>query len=1212
MDNSETQGYTHAVRWDDPHSYWRLSEGSGGTATNLVSGGPDASYRGSGVTYGELGILTESPSTCVRFTSGSAGLTTSESIGDAFAIEMLFKPTETSGDQQLCVGSNGLVIRRDSIGRLSFFINGMSGVVTGNTVMPNNVTAHIAVVKDQNGLNFIVNGKLDTVLTVPTVSSSNLNFFAGYAGWASDVAVYNYAPQLARFRKHYLDSISNHNVLESYPANIQPMVVVDAICNTLYGGGQDPSQLDLEFYTAWADRCLEDVPDGTGALIQRFEYNGIMDTRRTLWDSIGDIAHSGLATMSRNGLHYSGVQDAPSAPTKVYNVANVIKGSFKESWANADDRANTIDVIFYDQDNFFKRTILTITYEDVIASNKKLIPAKQVDLKGCTQIARAWHYGRFVLKSSQNLLRTVTFDSPIDSITSMPGDVCILQHDLPEWGDGGKLLSGCTVNTLYVDKDLAFNTATTFKILIRLRLALLMPSVSILNIRGSRVYISGGTLVDYAAATHFVFGDQERRIASASSTWIELDDVTGIVPGTTVGAIYAQNYLVQREVGAYGNRVITLISDLPVAPLEFDDYAYGSVTSDSGQPFHLMRVQRKYELDATLDFLEYQDSVYEDEVPQLSPAAVQTDPDAAVTNLQGAENYSPNGGNPTFSVSWLNGPATYGALVYVSVNYGPEILWADSRTGNSSTITGLYTGDALLVRVVGYDSNLRMAPYSTAPTITWNMLGTNAHPTNVTGFGVGVWNDTNQRLTLAWNANPESDISYYSLSYLTSLSVIPSQAQCDAAEIHRINVGTTSIDLNTGSYPGKGTYAIRAVNTKGYFSLTPARLVLSNYDDVQIGGGNGRPRNGSNSDPYPDPNPPFTITALNDGTGDAVFVPFTMKCASENISIVPSGYTIHGLVQGQAYYFYYDDPFWLGGNVTIHATQDASVLKDADSQGGRFIINRVPAVVPYYGFSLFRPTNNWYIGGNPPTDPTKAYDTISSTFMETRCSYETGNITTLPFSKPFSVGTVHARWYVNGARGVFDVDSSWSPAWEQDFNSLNFNTHPKEVLPGDPHDSGNLASPVVNNAQDTNGNYTGDIICGGAGYNAWQGGANRFKCILTGQFYVASAGTVNLMCYSQNGFIAGVDGGATASWGPNSFGGYTNTPLNNYPVLFGHNARDHRYDDYKDQVIYLTFPSPGVYNFEIGWAGGDDDITEFVLALAVGGFPYGTTIKPYS
>lgn len=123
---------------------------------------------------------------------------------------------------------------------------------------------------------------------------------------------------------------------------------------------------------------------------------------------------------------------------------------------------------------------------------------------------------------------------------------------------------------------------------------------------------------------------------------------------------------------------------------------------------------------------------------------------------------------------------------------------------------------------------------------------------------------------------------------------------------------------------------------------------------------------------------PLTAMATTGTTGVIKVDPFTMKSpgAGREISCLSSTYVIGSLTQGHHYYVYYDDPDFLGGEVTPHATEDFAVLT---AVYGRFTIGEI--TVPYLegGTQAYRATTYADTGSHTTLCPELAYDASEDT-----------------------------------------------------------------------------------------------------------------------------------------------------------------------------------------------------------------------------------------
>ncbi|MGB9122881.1 MAG: Ig-like domain-containing protein, partial [Candidatus Angelobacter sp.] len=123
--------------------------------------------------------------------------------------------------------------------------------------------------------------------------------------------------------------------------------------------------------------------------------------------------------------------------------------------------------------------------------------------------------------------------------------------------------------------------------------------------------------------------------------------------------------------------------------------------------------------------------------------------------------------------------------------------------------------------------------------------------------------------------------------------------------------------------------------------------------------------------------------------------------------------------------------------------------------------------------------------------------------------------------------------------------------------------------------------PFTDVTTDLNGNFTGSIVAQGNGLQAGVGALFNFQAVFTGSYTVAAAGNVTFNFFSDDGFIFGVNNGATRVSGslfnppPSGL-----TPFQGYPVMGAFNTATAPVAN----SITVHFPGPGTYQYEIDYS----------------------------
>lgn len=227
--------------------------------------------------------------------------------------------------------------------------------------------------------------------------------------------------------------------------------------------GIDPGRLDLPKWLEWAEFCDELVPDGAGGTEKRITFNGGFDSEYNLWDAIMQVCRMGRAVPVPIGVNYTLAIDKPADPVQLFTVGNTEADSFEETFLPMEDRASEIEIDFINGGRGYTRDRLTVIDPD----NPHKTSKTSLQLIGCTSATQAWRAGVYRLACNQALTRMVTWGADVDSITCMIGDVVRVQHDVPEWGAGGRLVSA-GISTVTLDRAVEIEEGKTYVVLVRL------------------------------------------------------------------------------------------------------------------------------------------------------------------------------------------------------------------------------------------------------------------------------------------------------------------------------------------------------------------------------------------------------------------------------------------------------------------------------------------------------------------------------------------------------------------------------------------------------------------------------------------------------------------------------------------------------------------------------------------------------------------------
>lgn len=237
------------------------------------------------------------------------------------------------------------------------------------------------------------------------------------------------------------DYIGNTNI------GIQKVTQIDDN-NTLYVAYAFPSYLSGESINNIEKRCT---------------FNGGFDvSNMSLFEAAQKVAEVARAVIVLNGNMYTVAIDKPiTVPAQMFNVANIKTDTFKETFLSMEDRASELEVDYINIANDFERERLNVFNVNMPSKTNKLT----VQGFGIQKASEAWRYGMFKLYKNQYLQRVIEFDANVEAITTTLGDGCYVQHDVPQWSYGGRIVSA-TTNTVTLDKEVTIESGEIYTIMI--------------------------------------------------------------------------------------------------------------------------------------------------------------------------------------------------------------------------------------------------------------------------------------------------------------------------------------------------------------------------------------------------------------------------------------------------------------------------------------------------------------------------------------------------------------------------------------------------------------------------------------------------------------------------------------------------------------------------------------------------------------------------
>lgn len=289
------------------------------------------------------------------------------------------------------------------------------------------------------------------------------------------------------------------NKYEAQPADNPAWASYDLIhiCRKIGGEyivfGQPHMRLDYNAFKAWADKCKTNG----------FTFNYIYDTAMRLWDALKYPEAVGRGKVIPVGTKFTCVSDYQSTPVQLFTVANIKHGSFTEEFQGVEARANSVEISFLNKDKDYERDVIPV-YGDTYDESDTLTNPAQVELMGCTSLEQSYKHGKHFLRCNKYEIRTVTIEAFTDAIACTVGDIILIQHDIPEWGEGGRVVA-VSGQTITLDKEVSVQPGKNYQLLIRSNATDIVSTFNVVNVSGLNVIVKEAIPVQPDAV--YAFGE---------------------------------------------------------------------------------------------------------------------------------------------------------------------------------------------------------------------------------------------------------------------------------------------------------------------------------------------------------------------------------------------------------------------------------------------------------------------------------------------------------------------------------------------------------------------------------------------------------------------------------------------------------------------------------------------------------------------------------
>ncbi|KDD44793.1 bacteriophage lambda tail assembly protein I [Bordetella bronchiseptica OSU095] len=206
----------------------------------------------------------------------------------------------------------------------------------------------------------------------------------------------------------------------------------------VYGGGLSDAEIDIESIKAWGAWCAA----------KKLTFDYVLTEKMSTAAVLQMIARAGRATLTYQTGKLGVIWDAENLPVSaMFGPFNVKAGSFKIAYTND----GTVDEIVGNFINSARGWILDEVRVKVPGATTTNNPL-QLDFDGCVYEDMAGREANLLAAAQVWKRRRIQWETDVEGLVAVRGDVVSFSHDLTEWGYSGRLMPGSGGTTMKLQK----------------------------------------------------------------------------------------------------------------------------------------------------------------------------------------------------------------------------------------------------------------------------------------------------------------------------------------------------------------------------------------------------------------------------------------------------------------------------------------------------------------------------------------------------------------------------------------------------------------------------------------------------------------------------------------------------------------------------------------------------------------------------------------
>jgi len=198
-----------------------------------------------------------------------------------------------------------------------------------------------------------------------------------------------------------------------------------------------------------------ELKNSTSSYEHLHTMNGVIDSKQSAVTALFEMCDSFRCWPVWLNGKYSFVIDKDDTPVHLISAGNVKE--FSQTFTPLSEIPYKIYGQFLDKDlNYQMRSLVARTTDPTIPKAVE----RTLGFKWLTDRRRVERELKFKLNKATNVSHMVNFKCGLDKLHATAGDIVYLQHPLPSWGEGGRILS-YSGNNIILDKAYTFNDVST-------------------------------------------------------------------------------------------------------------------------------------------------------------------------------------------------------------------------------------------------------------------------------------------------------------------------------------------------------------------------------------------------------------------------------------------------------------------------------------------------------------------------------------------------------------------------------------------------------------------------------------------------------------------------------------------------------------------------------------------------------------------------------